>query len=77
MAIFPVRKPAEIDVNDRKNGEAELTINDGQVEFSIRLDADQVDDLQAALEEVGHSMEEYHREKERDEYGDMHRLRGQ
>lgn len=74
MALAPVRKPAQIDVQDRHNGETEMTISDGQIEFSIRLDADQVDDLQAALEEASHSMEEWHREKERSEYGIGERL---
>lgn len=75
MAIAPHRDFADIDVEDRQNGEAELIISQGQLEFSVRLDADQVDDLQAALEEVGHELEDYHRARERDEYGDMQRLR--
>lgn len=75
MAIAPHRDFADIDVEDRQNGEAELIISQGQLEFSVRLDADQVDDLQAALEEVGHELEDYQRARERDEYGDMQRLR--
>lgn len=77
MVLAPHKDVATIDVNDRHNGETELTINQGQLEFSVRLDADQVDDLQAALEEAGRSMEEYHRRQEVSAYGDVHRLRGQ
>lgn len=58
-----------IDVTDLKNGVAQLLIGQGVIEVEIRLDADQVDDLQAALEAVSQSMEEFHRAKERDEYG--------
>ncbi|RBP66377.1 hypothetical protein DFO66_103324 [Brevibacterium sanguinis] len=67
----------QFDVKDLHNGTAQFVINQGAIEVEVRLDADQVDDLQAALEAVGHSMEDWHREQERSEYADMQNLRRQ
>lgn len=73
MAIAPRKDVATLDVKDCKNGTAELLVCQGQLEFGIRLDADQVDDLQSALETVSHELEEWHRADEISSYGDARR----
>lgn len=77
MAIAPHKDTANLEVKNCNNGVAQLLISQGQLEFEIRLDADQVDDLQADLETVGHELEAWHRAAEKSAYGDMVRLRNE
>lgn len=77
MAIAPHKDTAQISVKNCNNGDAQLLISQGQIEVEFRLNADQVDDLQAELETVGHELEAWHRADEKSAYADMVRLRNE
>lgn len=73
MALTHKELPS-FDVKDVGNGTAQFLVGLGPIEIEVRLDADQVDDLQSAFETVGQKLEAFNRAEDLAEQAGVERL---